>query len=110
MLNRPSRPRVTALIACILLGSFWLGLTFSNKAPVKGGETGRVVAFEPNPGTLTLLRENVAVNRARNVIVEPIACADRDQMLTLYAAPAPNTGASSLSRENATVSPDQQPK
>jgi FkbM family methyltransferase len=214
MLNKPSRPRATALIACVLLGSFWLGLIFSSqvrlatakfyfrvenawieawpwqhgkyaierlapvlcdigvlrpvrmkvdpgisllldprdlvavnilrtkawqpavwdsispvlpaggvlldvgahigyfslKGSVKVGETGRVVAFEPNPATLTLLRENVAVNQARNVIVEPIACTDRDQTLTLYAAPAPNTGASSLSRENATESPDQQPK
>jgi len=55
--------------------------------------TGRVVGFEPNPETLKLLRDNVVANNAQNVIVEPIACPDREQMLTLYAAPAMNTGA-----------------
>ncbi len=83
---------------------------FSIKGSVKVGSTGRVVAFEPNPETLALLRQNVAVNRAGNVIVEPVACTDREQMLTLYAAPAINTGASSLARENADVSTGQSPK
>src|SRR6202035_3309095 len=58
---------------------------FSMKGSVKVGNTGRVLAFEPNPETLALLRENVQVNRAGNVIVEPVACTDREQMLTLYA-------------------------
>jgi FkbM family methyltransferase len=83
---------------------------FSIKAAVRVGKTGRVVAFEPNPGTLKELNDNVKANRTENVIVEPIACTDREQMLTLYAAPELNTGASSLSRENASVSVDEAPR
>jgi FkbM family methyltransferase len=32
-----------------------------------------VVAFEPNPGTFEVLRETIAVNRARNVSASPVA-------------------------------------
>lgn len=32
-----------------------------------------VVAFEPNPGTFQVLRETIAVNRARNVFASPVA-------------------------------------
>ena len=80
---------------------------FSIKAAARVGKTGRVVAFEPNPETLPLLRDNVAANHFQNVIVEPIACTDSEQMLTLYAAPELNTGASSLSQENASVSSEE---
>jgi FkbM family methyltransferase len=83
---------------------------FSMRAAVKLGKTGRILAFEPNPETLKLLRDNVAANHADNVIVEPIACTDREQMLTLYAAPSMNTGASSLARENADLSGDEPPR
>ena len=83
---------------------------FSLKAAPKVGVTGQVVSFEPNPETLKLLRDNVTANRARNVIVEPIACTDREQMLTFYAAPAANTGASSLARQNASISEDNAPR
>src|SRR5258706_7443353 len=61
----------------------------------------RVVSFEPNPETLRLLNDNVAINRASNITVEPIACTDREQTLTFYASPIVNTGASSLAKENA---------
>lgn len=73
---------------------------FSLKASLKVGRTGHVLAFEPNPETMRLLRDNVAANHAENVIVEPIACTDREQMLTLYAGPPSNTGMSSLASEN----------
>src|SRR5262249_15530626 len=73
---------------------------FSMKGAVKVGASGRVVSFEPNPETLQLLRDNVAVNHTQNVIVEPIACTDREQTLTLYAGPAFNTGMSSLALDN----------
>jgi len=69
---------------------------FSIKAAVKVGKTGRVVAFEPNPEILKMLHDNVTANKAQNAIVEPIACTDREQMLTFYASPIENTGASSL--------------
>jgi FkbM family methyltransferase len=72
------------------------------KAAVRVGETGRVVAFEPNPNTLAQLRANIAASRASIVIVEPIACTDREQMLTLYDSTSEgNSAASSLSLANA---------
>jgi FkbM family methyltransferase len=74
--------------------------SFTMKAAVKVGKTGHVLAFEPNPETLQLLRDNVAASHADNVIVEPIACTDHEQMLTLYAGPPSNTGMSSLASEN----------
>lgn len=83
---------------------------FSMKAARKVGPSGRVVSFEPNPETLKLLRDNVAANSAQNVIVEPIACTDREQMLTLYAAPVGNTGASSLALQNANISIQEPPR
>ncbi len=83
---------------------------FSMRAAVRLGKTGRILAFEPNPETLKLLRDNVAANHAENVIVEPIACTDREQTLTLYAAPSMNTGASSLARENADLSAEEPPR
>jgi FkbM family methyltransferase len=76
---------------------------FSMKASRKVGPSGRVLSFEPNPETLKLLRDNVAANHTANVTVEPIACTDREQMLTLYAADIINTGASSLSSANASI-------
>ena len=76
---------------------------FSLKGAVAVGKSGRVLAFEPNPETVALLRDNVAASSAKNVTVEPIACTDHDQMLTLYAAGIINTGMSSLARNNANV-------
>lgn len=72
------------------------------KASVRVGDKGRVVAFEPNPNTVTMLRSNIAASGAHNVIVEPIACTDAEQMLTLFdATPGGNSGSSSLSQRNA---------
>jgi FkbM family methyltransferase len=80
------------------------------KAAVQVGKTGRVVSFEPNPEILKQLRDNVAANHFQNVTVEPIACTDHDEMLTLYAAPIVNTGASSLAKQNAEISANQAPR
>ena len=72
------------------------------KASVKVGEGGKVIAFEPNPRTLEQLRANIAASHAANVIVEPIACTDSEQTLTLYDSTSEgNSGASSLSLANA---------
>ncbi len=72
------------------------------KASVRVGEGGKVIAFEPNPRTLEQLRANIAASHAANVTVEPIACTDSEQMLTLYdATPQGNSGGSSLSLANA---------
>ena len=83
---------------------------FSMKAALRVGRAGRVVAFEPNPEILNLLRDNVTANGFNNVMVEPIACTEREENLTLFAAPSVNTGASSLSRDNAAILQDQAPK
>ena len=74
------------------------------------GSTGRIVAFEPNPEILKLLRENIVANKAGNVLVEPIACTDREQTLTLWASASFNTGMSSLARENADISYEEPPR
>jgi len=72
------------------------------KASVTVGPSGKVIAFEPNPGTLEQLRANIDASHATNVIVAPIACADKEQVLTLYDSTSQgNSGASSLSLENA---------
>ena len=74
----------------------------SLKAATTVGEKGRVVAFEPNPHTLTQLRSNIDASSARNVIVQPIACTDTETTLTLFDSTlGGNSGSSSLSRENA---------
>jgi len=78
--------------------------TFTLKGAVRVGPTGKVIAFEPNPETLVELRSNIAASHVEStVVVEPIACSDKDQQLTLYADRGTNTGASSLSKENATT-------
>jgi FkbM family methyltransferase len=74
----------------------------SLRASVSVGKNGQVIAFEPNPNTLAILRANVAASRATNVIVEPIACTDTEQMLTLFDSTlGGNSGSSSLSQRNA---------
>lgn len=74
----------------------------SLRASVRVGPTGRVVAFEPNPPALLVLRANIAASRTSNVIIEPIACTDTPQTLTLFdSTPGGNGGSSSLSRTNA---------
>ena len=75
--------------------------TFTLKAAREVGPGGKVVAFEPNPETAALLRDNLSANHLDNVTVEAIACTDKEQQLTLFAAPVNNTGASSLSHVNA---------
>lgn len=51
------------------------------------GASGRVVAFEPNPRTVELLRRNVQLNRfSDRVSVEPVAVSDRTGTVQLFAA------------------------
>jgi FkbM family methyltransferase len=82
---------------------------FTLKGARHVGSKGRVIAFEPNPETVKLLRENISANHLENVTVEQIACTDRPQQLTLFAAPTNNTGASSLSQVNATYGASPRP-
>jgi FkbM family methyltransferase len=48
------------------------------------GPLGRVIAFEPAPPSLELLRKNVAANRAANVVVESKALSDKRGSITLH--------------------------
>ena len=74
----------------------------SLKASEIVGESGRVVAFEPNPNTVAQLKSNVEASGARNVLIQPIACTDRETTLTLFDSTlGGNSGSTSLSRENA---------
>ena len=75
---------------------------FSLKGAAKTGPKGRVVAFEPNPETLVQLRSNIEASEVSGIVtVSPIACSDREGELTLWASRDGNTGASSLSKDNA---------
>jgi FkbM family methyltransferase len=57
---------------------------FSLQSAVRVGSGGLVVAFEPNPRTVKLLRDNIAASHAANVVIQPIACTDAEQMVTLF--------------------------
>ena len=74
---------------------------YSLKAAGMVGPHGHIIAIEPNPQTLPVLRGNIEASDARAVSVWPVACAASESTLQLYAAPESNTGQSSLSKENA---------
>jgi FkbM family methyltransferase len=73
----------------------------SLKAATEVGPAGHVIAVEPNPATLRVLRENIRASGATTVRVEPVACSNAEGTLEFFAAAEANTGESSLSRENA---------
>jgi FkbM family methyltransferase len=62
------------------------------------GETGRIIAVEPNPRVYARLSENIRLNRMKNI--EPLQCGLSDAVgeFTLYIPPDnfPNQGISSL--------------
>lgn len=74
---------------------------FSLKAARVVGNSGRVIAVEPNPHTLAELRDNIRESGAGVVTVFPVACSETEGFLELFAAPRVNTGETSLSRANA---------
>ena len=65
------------------------------------GETGKVLAVEPNPDTVAKLQANIAASHARNIIVEPVAAGSKPGELELFIGSKINSGTSSLSKENA---------
>jgi len=70
---------------------------FTLKAGAIVGKEGKVIAFEPNPKTLKNLRSNIAASGATNIIVQPIACTDYEQIITLHDSTAGgNSGLSSF--------------
>jgi FkbM family methyltransferase len=48
------------------------------------GNTGKVIAFEPDPGNFALLQRNIAENNCQNVLAERKAVAGSSQRLSLY--------------------------
>jgi FkbM family methyltransferase len=63
------------------------------------GDTGLVLAFEPDPRNFALLRRSVEANGYRNVSAQQMALSNRSGSLTLY-ADAVNAGNSTLGRGN----------
>ena len=63
------------------------------------GESGRVVAIEPNPRVVSLLRTNVEINAATNVSVLQAAAADREGSVVLH-LDEDNQGLASVARGN----------
>lgn len=73
----------------------WYSVLFDRLA----GGTGRVLACEPDPGNLALLRDNLALNRARSVEVVPAALSDHTGAATLHRYRDINLGRHSLNRQ-----------
>ncbi len=67
------------------------------------GETGQVIAVEPNPKIYTRLTENIRLNRMKNVQTLQCGLSDIAGEFTLYVAPDdfPNQGMSSLYTQSA---------
>jgi FkbM family methyltransferase len=64
------------------------------------GESGKVLAVEPNPAMAKQLRQNSERNGFANIAIAESACSDSVESRSLYVANASNTGLSSLSRDN----------
>jgi FkbM family methyltransferase len=60
------------------------------------GPTGGVIAFEPTPSTLEVLRQNVALNGLKNVQIRGEAVLDRECTVTISQPHDANTGANSI--------------
>lgn len=75
--------------------------TYSQRAAKAVGDQGLVIAVEPNPPTIAKLEQGIAASGWKNIRVMPVACGDRRTRLTLFEAPATNTGMTSFSMENA---------
>jgi len=77
----------------------YVGL-FSMRASRLVGDSGRVVAFEPNPLAYYWLRRNIALNRLSNVEALPIALGSYDGVTELYIVLKGNIGVSSIFRNH----------
>lgn len=65
-------------------------------ASKKVGQEGRVIAFEPNPKTKTLLERNVALNGSKNIHVEGFALSNEIKRGRIYDRWDINRGGASL--------------
>ncbi len=60
------------------------------------GDEGFVVAFELNPHVFYWLKNNIKLNKARNVLALPIALGDENKFVELYCVTKGNIEASSM--------------
>lgn len=60
------------------------------------GLTGHVIAFEPSPRELRILRLNLYLNGRRNVRVEPLALGSKECLVELYVCLGSESGCNSL--------------
>jgi FkbM family methyltransferase len=65
------------------------------------GSHGRVLAFEPNPFTVKILRKNVERNGARNIAIQQMACCNYSGSTKFFTGTGRHSGLASLSSENA---------
>lgn len=65
------------------------------------GDSGKVLAIEPNPSVAEQLRDNVERNNLSQVIIEQTACSDSPSTMTLYLPDKSRLGQASLSKSNA---------
>lgn len=56
----------------------------------------RVIAFEPDPRSLSLLADNIQNNKRRNIEIVPAALGEASGTAVLYQAPSMNTGMTSM--------------
>lgn len=82
------REAIEATLSELRLGDVFLDVgchygIYSVLASKLVGPTGRVVAVEPHPGTLEVLRENIAFNGCDNVEVLSVALSDKTGSLAL---------------------------
>ncbi len=51
------------------------------------GESGKVIAFEPNPESYRMLKKNIELNKYENCIPENIAITDKEGSVRLFISP-----------------------
>jgi FkbM family methyltransferase len=106
LLNREWEPLIWGAITNALFeGATFLDIGahigyFSLRAAARIGSSGRVIAVEPNPNSVELLRRNIAASGSSNVTVIPAACTNDEQFVSLYKGSETHSEFSSLSRKN----------
>jgi FkbM family methyltransferase len=65
------------------------------------GETGKVIAVEPNPPTIVRLEKDISLNPFKNILVQKVACTEKETTMKFFQATLENTGNSSLNQSNA---------
>jgi FkbM family methyltransferase len=60
------------------------------------GDSGKVIAFEPNPQTYNILLENIAINKLTNIETHAVAIGDKKETSIIYDNWESNRGSASL--------------